>query len=70
MSAHDLDELWAAAVDEAAADDYVRRRFGVEPREDRSGLLLGEPPAILGQADEDDQFAAYMGRHFPNAGRD
>jgi hypothetical protein len=46
-------------------EEYVRLRFGVEPTEDRSGLLASEPTATPAEPDEDEQFAAYMRRYYP-----
>jgi hypothetical protein len=51
-------------------DEYIRLRFGVEPAEDRSGLLASESPPTPAESDEEAQFAAYMRRYFPHAGRD
>ena len=44
----------------ALTDECVRRRFGVEPVEDPSGLLLSAPAPT---PDEDEQFDAYMRRY-------
>jgi hypothetical protein len=65
MSASDLDRFSTDGVDEAIVDDYVLRRFGIEPREDRSGLFTGRPAPTSDDPEEDDQFEAYMRRHFP-----
>jgi hypothetical protein len=63
MNAPDLDALRAQAQDDAIVDDYVRRHFGVEPTEDRSGLFGRATPAS-GETDEEALFQAHM-RRFP-----
>ena len=63
MTAADLDQL--SAHDKAVIDDYTRRRFGVEPTEDRSGLFGGHPTPTPGEPDEEALFRAYMRRYFP-----
>jgi hypothetical protein len=53
--------------DNEAVDAYVQAVFGVEPSEDRSGLLLGGPAPPPGERDEDVQFEEYMRRYFPGS---
>ena len=53
--------------DEAAVDEYVRIRFGVESVDDRSGLFTGKPSTTPGEPDEDALFEAYMRRYFPGS---
>jgi hypothetical protein len=68
VSAPDLDALYAQAEAEAV-DALMRRRFRVAPVEDRSGLL-GQPSGTSSaEASEDEQFEAYMRRHFPGSVR-
>jgi hypothetical protein len=62
MTAADLDQL--SAHDKAVIDDYTRRRFGVEPAEDRSGLFGGHPTPGPGETDEEALFQAHL-RYFP-----
>jgi hypothetical protein len=64
MSAPDLDALYAEAVDQAVADDYVRRHHRAEPVADPSGMLLPAEP-VPADADEDARFAAAMETCFP-----
>jgi hypothetical protein len=64
MNTPDLDALRAQAQDDAIVDDYVRRRFGVEPREDRLGLFRGHLTPTPGEPDEEALFQAHM-RRFP-----
>ena len=62
MTTPDVDQL--SAADEATVDDYVRRVFGVEPAEDRSGLFGGHRTPASGEPDEEALFQAHM-RRFP-----
>ena len=67
MSAPDPDQPWAEGVDQAIVDDYVRRRFGVEPQDDPSGLDGSRSPVPPCEHDEDALFEAYMRRYFPGS---
>lgn len=65
MTAPVLDELYATALDEAT-DSCIADRFGVEPVEDPSGMLLPSPP-VPADADEDAMFAGVMRRYYPGS---
>jgi hypothetical protein len=67
MRLPNLDPLGANAVDETVVDDVVRRRFGVEPQDDPSGLDGSRSPLPPGEPDEDAQFEAYLRRYFPGS---
>lgn len=67
MSAPNSDQRWADGVEEAIVDDFVRRRFGVEPQDDPSGLDGSRSPLPPSEPDEDAQFEAYMRRYFPGS---
>jgi len=69
MRATDVDQLSANALGGAVVDDFVRRRFGVEPQDDPSGLDGSRSPVPPLEPDEDAVFEAYMGRYCPGTGK-
>jgi hypothetical protein len=61
----DSDQHDAVRNADEQVDAYVRRIFGLERAEDRSGLFGGQPTSTPGEPDKDALFEAYMRRYFP-----